>query len=275
MKQVLILLLSLLLVTACGQKEEPQAPVDEQSVVETEATEPATDDPVEEEPAGETLEVVEESAAVEEEPADEAIVLAMADTTPTPAREWKYTEGQHYFRLMPTQRTLGGADKIEVAEIFEYACPHCNQLDPLVSQWAEGLDPDVRFVRIPAIFNRVDQAHAKIYYTAEMLVSSGASLDLELFHKTMFIEYHQKRNRLVSEDSARKLFARFGISDEEFDKAWKSFPVDQKMRIAADLVRRYGITAVPAFVVNGKYRVPNSQAVFDIIDELLEREGLN
>mgnify|MGYP001820861430 FL=1 len=143
MKQVLILLLSLFLVAACGQKEEPQAPVEEQPVAESEA--PAADEPVEEEVVEEALEVVEESAAVEEEePADEAIVLAMADETPAPAREWQYAEGRNYTRLVPTQPTMGGADKIEVAEMFMYSCPHCYTLDPHFSRWAENVDPAVR-----------------------------------------------------------------------------------------------------------------------------------
>jgi len=275
MKHLFAGIAALLLLTACGQKEEPQAPVEEQPAVATEADEPAADETAATEAAGETLEVVEESAAVEEEPEDEAIVLAMADEKPAPAREWKYQEGKHYFRLMPTQRTMGGADKIEVAEVFEYSCPHCNQLDPYVSRWAADLDPGVRFVRIPALFNRVDQIHAQIFYTAEMLASGGTSLDRDAFHKAVFNEVHVNRNRLLSEDAARKLFARFGVPADDFDKAWKSFPVDQKMRIAADLVRRYGVRAVPAFIVNGKYRVPNAPQVFDIIDELIVREGLD
>jgi thiol:disulfide interchange protein DsbA len=278
MKQVLILLLSLFLVAACGQKEEPQAPVEEQPVAETEA--PAADEPVEAEVVEETLEVVEESAAVEEEPADEAIVLAMADETPAPAREWQYAEGRNYTRLVPTQPTMGGADKIEVAELFMYSCPHCYTLDPHFNRWAENADPGVRVVRIPVIFNRIAQVHAQLYFTAELLAANGQLADWDAFHNAVFAEFHQRGNRLTSVDSIERLAARFGVSADDFNKAWNSFPVNQKMRLAADLSRRYGIESVPAVVVAGKYRTNVSDAgslddLFGVIDELLAREGLN
>jgi thiol:disulfide interchange protein DsbA len=280
MKQILILLISLFLVTACGQQEAPQAPVEEQPVVETEATEPATDDAVEEMAAEETLEVVEESAAVEEEPADEVIVLAMADETPAPAREWQYKEGQNYFRLVPTQPTMGGADKIEVAELFMYSCPACNSVDPHFSRWASEADPGVRVIRIPVMFNRIAQVHAQLYFTAELLATNGQLADWPAFHKAVFAEFHQRGNRLTSMDSIERLFGRFGVSADDFNKAWNSFPVNQKMRLAADLSRRYGVGSVPAFVVAGKYRTSVADAgslndLFGVFEELLAREGLN
>lgn len=281
MKQISILLLSLFLVVACGQTEEPQAPAGEQPVAETEATEPAADETAEQAVAEETLEVVEESAAVEEEPADEAIVLAMADDTPAPpARDWKYAEGRNYARLVPTQPTMGGADKIEVAEMFMYSCPHCYTLDPHFSRWAEAADPGVRVVRIPVIFNRIAQMHAQLYFTAEILAANGQLANWDAFHGAVFAEFHQRGNRLTSVDSIEKLFTRFGVAAEDFNKTWNSFPVNQKMRLAADLARRYGIESVPAIVVAGKYRTNVADAgsiddLFGVIDELLVREGLN
>ena len=65
---------------------------------------------------------------------------------------------------------------------------------------------------------------------------------------------------------------------EAFDKTWKSFEVDQKLRVAQDLGRRYNIQGVPAVVVNGKYRTGGQEAgsydaVPDVIDELIVRES--
>ena len=280
MKQVTILLLSLFLATACGQTEEPQAPAGEQPVAETEATEPAAGETAEQAAVEETLEVVEESAA-EPEPVneDEAIVLAVADTPPPPV-EWKYNEGEHFARMVPTQPTVGGADKIEVVEAFMYSCPHCYTLDPHFSRWAEAADPGVRVVRIPVIFNRVAQMHAQLYFTAEILAANGQLANWEAFHSAVFAEFHQRGNRLTSVDSIEKVFTRFGVAAEDFNKTWNSFPVNQKMRLAADLARRYGIESVPAIVVAGKYRTNVADAgsiedLFSVIDELLVREGLN
>jgi thiol:disulfide interchange protein DsbA len=275
MKQLFALLFVILVLAACGKEQEPGEPVVDQAAVETTAPDTTADEVAAtgEKAAEETLEVVEESAAVEEDSGDEAIVLAMADTEEAP-REWKFKEGKDYFRLVPTQPTVGGPDKIEVGELFMYSCPHCFNLDPILSQWAANLPPDVRFVRIPAIFNRAAQLHAQLFYTAELLAAEGTLEDFARFHRTVFEEFHQRGNRLVSEDAIERLFARFGVSAEDFSKAWNSFPVNQKIRVAADLGRRYGAASVPTLIVNGKYRVPNSRDVLEIIDELLVREGL-
>lgn len=274
MKQLFALLVVILVLAACSQEQDVSEPVVDESAVETEATEPAGEvAEAVEEAVGEAQEVVEESAAVEEEPADEAIVLAMADTTDAP-REWKFKEGTDYFRLVPTQPTVGGAGKIEVGELFLYSCGHCFNLDPILHEWAAQLPPEVRFVRIPAIFNRAAQVHAQLYYTAELLAADGTLPDFDSFHSTVFEEFHRRGNRLVSVDAIERLFARFGVSADDFNKAWSSFPVNQKIRVAADLGRRYGAASVPTLIVNGKYRVPNTRDVLEVIEELLVREGL-
>ena len=273
MKQLFVLLAVTLSLAACSKEEEVQAPAGEPAVAEAEAPVVEETAAETEEVVEETLEVVEESAAVEEESVDEPIILAVADPDEAP-REWQFREGTHYARLVPTQPTTGGADKIEVAELFMYSCPHCYTLDPEAVEWAADIDPSVRFVRVPVIFNRIAQIHAQLFYTAELLASGGALKEPELLHTTVFAEFHRRGNRLISEDAIQRLFARFGVSAEDFDKAWNSFYVNQKINTAADLTRRYGVNNVPAIVVNGKYRVANQQGVFDIVDELLVREGI-
>ena len=280
MKHLIWVAAALFALTACS-KEESTAPAEEAAAVEATAPEAAAEEATAavEEAATDTLEVVEESAS-EEEAEDEAIVLAVADTVAeAEVREWKYKEGQHYFRLMPTQPTVGGADKIEVAEIFMYSCPHCFTLEPYVQKWLETKDPGVRFVHIPAVFNQLAALHAQIYYTAELLEKNGAIPDLAAFNTAAFTEYHNRGNRLTRVDAIQKLFERFNVSADEFNKAWSSFPVDQKMRVGADLTRRYGISSVPTVVVNGKYRTSAADAggydeLFELIEELAVREGL-
>ena len=209
---------------------------------------------------------------------DEVIKLAVAEP-PAAAREWKYKEGEHYVRMVPTQPTVGGADKIEVAEFFMYGCSHCYDLEPYINEWAKNKDPGVRFVRIPAAWNALVQLHAQLYYTEEVLARNGVLKDPEGFRETVFQEYHQRGNRLTSEAAIQKLFARFGVSEEDFQSTWGSFEVNQKLRVGADLARRYSITSVPAIVVNGKYRTSAAETgtyprLIEAIDELTVREGL-
>jgi thiol:disulfide interchange protein DsbA len=277
MKHLIWICAALLVLSACSKQEEATAPAEtpvavEEAVVEADE---ATTQAVEE--AAQEVEVVEESAA-DVEPSDEAIKLAVAEA-PAAAREWKYKEGEHYVRMVPTQPTVGGADKIEVAEFFWYGCPHCYDLEPYVNEWAKNRDPNVRFVRIPASWNALVQLHAQLYYTEEVLARNGILKDAEAFHEAIFQEYHRRGNRMTSEAAIQKLFARFGVSQEDFEKTWNSFEVNQKLRVAADLARRYSISSVPAIVVNGKYRTSATETggypqLIETIDELTVREGL-
>jgi thiol:disulfide interchange protein DsbA len=95
----------------------------------------------------------------------------------------------------------------------------------------------------------------------------------------VFEEFHRKGNRLTSETAIQRLFTRAGVSEDDFKRTWSSFEVNQAMRVAQDLARRYNVTSVPMIVVNGKYRTDAGQAgsypkLIELIDELTVREGL-
>jgi protein dithiol oxidoreductase (disulfide-forming) len=271
----LILLATALLLGACGTDETPTA--DEGTAAPVIEEQPAADaaaGDAEGQPEDEVMQVVEESAAEPEESGEQAIMLAQADK---PAPDYRYEEGKHYVRLVPSQPTIGNADKIEVAEVFWYGCPHCYELEPTINAWAEDAPPNVRFVRIPAIWNDLLQTHARLFYTEEVLGRNGDIENPEAFRKAVFEEYHQRGNRLANESAIKRLFTRYGVSEEAFDKTWNSFEVAQKVRVASDLTRRYSISSVPQVVVNGKYRTGAAEAggfrqLIEVIEELVDRE---
>lgn len=263
---------------ACGGAEQPvvEAPVappaQEEAVVETPDPAAAVVD--------EAPEMVEESAAEEEDvqAVDQPIILAQAETSAA-SQEWKFTEGVHYARLVPTQPTVGGADKIEVAEVFWYGCGHCNDFEAFIDRWLETKPANVRFVRIPAIWNPLVKLHAQLYYTEEVLGNSGKIADKKAFRAAVFAEYHRRGNRLASVDAIQEVFEKHGVSAEDFNSTWNSFEVSQKLRVADDLARRYSITGVPAVVVNGKYRSGAAEAggyprLLELIDELIVKESI-
>ncbi|MGH8167762.1 MAG: thiol:disulfide interchange protein DsbA/DsbL [Woeseiaceae bacterium] len=262
--------------TACDSGQEtPQSTPPETSRQATPEAPATTQDPAEE---GEAPELVEESAAVvdDSQPENQPILLA-EDSVAPPAGDWKFKEGEHFQRLVPTQPTVGGADKVEVAEIFWYGCNHCFDFEPYINRWAEDAPANVRFVRIPAMWNPLVKLHGQLYYTEEVLVKNDTIEDPEAFHAAVFNEYHRRGNRLTSEAAIEDLFERLGVSAEDFQATWKSFEVAQKMRVAEDLARRYAITGVPAVVVNGKYRTGGAEAggypaLLEVIDELVARE---
>ena len=281
----LILIAAAILLTAGCSKDEPAPAAEDHTAADAEVAAENAADTSDQETAAEddasteeAVEVVEESSGADTGATDEPIVLAQADTS-APAQSWKYREGSNFTRLVPTQPTVGGPDKIEVAEVFMYGCPHCYDLESYMNEWEANKDPNVRFERIPAIFNNVARMHAQLYYTEEVLAQNGQLKDRNAFREMVFNEFHRRRNQLASIESIQRVFERAGIDKETFERTWNSFEVNQKMRVGADLVRRYGIVSVPMIVVNGKYRADTGSAggypqLIELIDELTVREGL-
>ncbi|MCZ6911293.1 MAG: thiol:disulfide interchange protein DsbA/DsbL [Proteobacteria bacterium] len=189
-----------------------------------------------------------EDAAEEEPEASEEIVLAEADSdTQSVARESRFSDGRHYKSLIPAQPTSSPPDKIEVAEVFMFSCPHCYNFEPHIQQWLENKASYVEFVRIPANFNSLAREHSRAYYAAVQL---GIA---EEIMTPFFREFHVNRKPLNTPDRLASFFSRFDVSEEDFLKAFNSFEVDSRVRQADKLTRRYQITGVPAVVINGKY----------------------
>ncbi len=276
MKHYVLLFIASMALVACSQDEPAPAVTEEPAATEEAVVEEAAPEIEAVEPTEAT--VVEESAAEPEE-GEQAILLAQAET-PAVTHDWQFNEGEHYMRLVPAQPTMGGADKIEVAEIFWYGCPHCYTFEPTINSWVENDKPaNVRFVRIPAMWNNLLVLHGRLFYTEESLARNGLIDDPEAFRNAVFEEYHRRGNRLASEEAIQRLFARFGVSEEDFSRTWNSFEVDQNLRKATDLNRRYSIASVPAIVVNGKYRtgvqeVGSNEKWIELVDELIIREGM-
>ena len=240
------------------------------AATQTEAVATATQE-TEETPA-ETVE--ESSGAAEIAPDEERLVLAQAEPVKVAS---KFKPGVHYRELVPAQPTVTNGDKIEVVEVFWYGCAHCYQFDPYVKRWDENKAADVEFVRLPAVWNNTLKKHAAAFYVAEILANNGTLKDPDAFHDAFFDEIHVKQQMLTTDRALEAFFARFGVSADDYASASKSFELDQKLRTATDLTKRYKITGVPAVVVNGRYaNISNGLSSYDeyleLIDALVEME---
>jgi thiol:disulfide interchange protein DsbA len=219
--------------------------------------------------AGETEEVIEESVDEEQQ-----IVLAEPVAAEVQQKtDWKYSEGAHYRRMTISQRTSSAPDKIEVAEVFWYGCPHCYDFDPILQEWKKGLGPDVSFVQIPVIWNPTNEVHARIMYTAEALGK------LDEMHTGIFNALHQDGNTLTTEAAMVEFFGQYGVSETDFLEAYSSFGVSSAVKRAENLTRSYGIRSVPVLVINGKYATDGAEVrsfgdIIAVTNELVERERL-
>jgi protein dithiol oxidoreductase (disulfide-forming) len=201
--------------------------------------------------AGAAIEAASNESAVAFSP----IATALAATSPvaTPVNP-KWVDGKNYQTIVPAQPTGSAPDKVDVIEVFWYGCPHCFHLDPVLESWSKkGKASYINFHRIPVMWNDVNRAHARLFYTLEALNK------LETLHTLTFKEIHENRNFLAaqsaseSESLQRAWLRKNGISDKEFDAAYHSFSLENSLRRADEFTRRFRVTGVPSFVVNGKY----------------------
>ncbi len=179
--------------------------------------------------------------------------------------------GQGYEVISPAQPTQD-PDKIEIIEFFWYGCPHCYRFEPVLNEWLKNKPDNVQFIRQPAIFSALWGKHAKAYFTAEAL---GV---VDVVHADFFDAIQNKKQRLTSEDDLAAFFAAHGVDEATFRSAYNSFMVDAKMRQAKTMAARYGVTGVPAIVINGKYKTNGPLAkshanMIKVMNQLIARES--
>ena len=181
-------------------------------------------------------------------------------------------EAQGYETLTPAQPTQH-ADKIEVIEFFWYGCPHCYGFEPVLTSWLKKLPKNVEFIRQPAVFSELWGKHAKAYFVAEAL---GV---VDKVHADLFDAIQEKKEKLDTEAALAKFFVAHGVDEGQFHEAFNSFAVDSKMRQAPAIAARYGISGVPAIIVNGKYLTNGPLAgthekMIDVMDSLIKKESV-
>ena len=173
-------------------------------------------------------------------------------------------EGRDYYNIEPAP-PVGSGDQVEVLEFFMYTCPHCKNLDPALQEWRKKLPENVKFHHVPAMFGGVANLHAKAFFALEVLGEE------DKVHQAFFDAIHEQKKRLRTQKEIEAFLAGQGVDVDKFREAMDSFTVQTKANRAAALMRRYGIRAVPALVVDGRYRIKNTPQVLEVTDALIEK----
>ncbi len=180
-------------------------------------------------------------------------------------------EGVNYKTLRPAVPTSVDPGKVEVVEVFWYACGHCYVLEPRLESWDKnGKAPYVELVRLPAVWNDLLKTHARLFYTIEVLGKPQ-------LHDEVFREINVKGNRLDTPDKIEAFLTARGVSKTDFQKTFTGFAVESKLARAIDLNKRYRISSTPTVVVNGKYVTDVGMAggedqLFQTINELAAQD---
>jgi protein dithiol oxidoreductase (disulfide-forming) len=200
----------------------------------------------------------------------------------------RWVAGVHYFLITPAQPTGLPPGKIQVTEIFSYACPGCNRFYPVVDRLRDSLPVNAVLDFLPASF-RPDEdwpMFQRAYLTAKemgidkrthdaMFDAVWKSGELAVFDPATQRARHPPPSL---PDAARFYAQAAGIKPEVFLATATSFAVDVKVQQADELIRNYAIGETPSIVVNGKYRLnPVSAGGYDetieLVKWLVDQEG--
>jgi thiol:disulfide interchange protein DsbA len=176
----------------------------------------------------------------------------------------KWVEGRNYYLIQPPRPTGLPAGKVEVTEVFSYACPACNQFQPYMRKLKQTMPPNVVVDYVPASFNPsedwpmfqlayetaltfgvAEQTHDAVFdavWTTGELATTDSSGGLKSHMPTI-------------EDAARFYEKHAGIPAAKFIATSKSFGVDSQVRIDEEKIKQYGVDRTPTIIVNGKYRL--------------------
>jgi len=160
----------------------------------------------------------------------------------------QFVEGQHYFSLKQVQPQQTGT-KIEVLEMFSYACPHCGQVAPAVKAWESARPAQAQLRLLPVVWQKPAwPEYAAVFFAAQKLGVLDKS-HLALFD-LMYVQNKPPQNL----EEVGAFFEQFGIKKEVFKQTMESPEINAMLQDAAKVGGNYEIEGTPSFVVAGRWR---------------------
>jgi thiol:disulfide interchange protein DsbA len=179
----------------------------------------------------------------------------------------QFQPGREFQRLDPPHpAALGG--RIEVIEFFYYGCPVCYETEPVLSRWVAAAPDYVAIRRVPALSSEAWEPFAKLYYALEALG------EIERLHWPVYDNIHFENLQLADEKVMADWVARSGIERDKVVQTYGSQGVAEKVAQAREVLKAYGVRAVPTFIVDGKFLTSarlagGTERVVQVLDHLV------
>jgi len=182
----------------------------------------------------------------------------------------EFVEGVHFVRLAEPVPTIN-PDRIEVIEAFSYGCPYCYELETSIMRWEHQVPSYVDFRRLHAVWNEPMRLYAQAFYAA---IHMGI---IDSIHVATFNAVQIEQRRLASPRAFADFAGERGYDRDDYIRHFRSAETRQAVEMSEQRVQSYGISGVPQFIVNGKYRVDPAradgrEAMLDVVDFLIARE---
>jgi protein dithiol oxidoreductase (disulfide-forming) len=175
--------------------------------------------------------------------------------------------GSEYVQLASPQPVQTVGKKVEVIEFFMYHCPHCNVLDPYLSEWVKKQGDKIAFKRVHMPYSGANDPEAHLYLTLEAMGK------LDEMHAKVFKAMHVDRVRLTKDDVIIDWVSKNGIDKAKFLETWNSFGVMSKLKRLPQVLNAYKIDSVPTLVIDG--RLMTSPSVVEATNKGMDEQALS
>jgi thiol:disulfide interchange protein DsbA len=182
-----------------------------------------------------------------------------------------FTEGKDY-QVITNPRPLTDRTKGPVlTEFFSYGCPWCYKMEEPLQGWISHLKSPIELERVPVVFKSDWEIYAKAYYTAKTLALS------DKLNPLLFKAIQVDKQPLSNKEAMIRFFVTQGVDKEIAKSAFNHSPsIDMRVSNDMSLLANYQINAVPAFVVNNRYKTDlqmagSTERLFELLDYLMTK----
>jgi thiol:disulfide interchange protein DsbA len=175
----------------------------------------------------------------------------------------KWEAGKSYFVIDPPQPTRTG-NKIEVLEVFSYACPHCAHFQPYAEKLKASLPANAEFRLMPADFQP-----RWVLFARGFFVAKGLGL-IDKTHQAMFDAIYRDNQPMDTLDQIAGFYATYGADKATFLSTAASFVIEGDLAQAHQMEINYGIDSTPTLIIDGRYRVVANSEERIGFDEMVE-----
>jgi thiol:disulfide interchange protein DsbA len=193
------------------------------------------------------------------------LFLSLCALTTSARAETLWLEGQHYFLVEPAQPTSVAPGKVEVVEVFSYACPACNLFYPVIDKLKAALPARAQLRYLPASWHPEEgwKTFQRAFFAAQSLglIERTHAAVFDAIWKsgelaTLDPATHNLRSQLPTIVDVAQFYGRVtSVKADDFLAAAHSFSVDASMKQADAQIRAYQADVTPTIIVNGKYRL--------------------
>ncbi len=146
--------------------------------------------------------------------------------------------------------------KIEVVEVFSYACPHCADASSAITTWAKTKAPDVNFVYLHSVGSPAWERFARGFFAADAKKIQGITHDA--IFQAVFVS--QSLSHDASLEDIAKFYSKYGVTAPQMLAIMNSPSINAKLNRSKQFTIRTSANSTPTIIVAGKYKVSATRA---------------